>query len=146
MIESQFVYGFIKQKTPQLMKKGIAILIFGMLLGSLLTFTSSFRFQTPNQEFVSAAEFKVYKGLRSFFSDDFDFDFPCGIQKYEVIYQRRGMDPVVVQNNGAKFNTQVNRMVLAAKPGDVYIFRNVQARCEGDAANRRLTSIIVNIR
>jgi hypothetical protein len=132
------------------MKKGItfvtrAVLQF-CLMAVILVFTTSATQHDPNENFVKAARFKVYKGLSTFFSNDFDFDVQCGVTKFEVIYQTRGMDPIVMQNSGAKFNPQVAQLIHAAKPGDTYIFRKVCARCQGDAANRRLSTIVVNIR
>lgn len=134
------------------MKKGITSSVCAIakfaLVAMLLVFTTSATTSSSkvDEGFVKAARFKIYKGLDTFFSNDFDFDVKCGVSKFEIIYQTRGMDPIVVQNNGGRFTPEVARLIHAAKAGDSYIFRKIRARCQGDAANRRLPTLVVNIR
>jgi len=95
---------------------------------------------------MKASIFKTYTGVVSFFGQDFDFDIRCGIQSYEVIYQARLQDPIVMNNQGSSFSAEVQKVVQRAKAGDTYIFREIKARCPGDAAARSLPSLIVMVK
>jgi hypothetical protein len=99
-----------------------------------------------NDETMKAATFRTYTGMKTFFSDDFEFDFKCTIQSFELLYQRHRDDALVVPNHGAIFSKQVRNAVKNAKPGDIYVFNKIVARCPGDAAGRKLPSVVVTVR
>ena len=99
-----------------------------------------------HEEAIKAGYFKTYNGIETFFSNDFDFDAQCDIQSFELMYQPRRKDVVIIPNKGETFNLKVRNAVKNAKPGDTYVFHNIKCRCDGDAAARKLPSMVVKIR
>jgi hypothetical protein len=129
------------------------ILTRASLLVRLSAITCIFVFATAatsnkptNDETMKAAAFRTYTGMKTFFSQDFDFDYKCSIQSFELMYQRRQDDPMIIPNKGWAFTKPVRTAVKNAKPGDIYVFSDIRARCPGDYAARKLPSIIVTVR
>jgi len=75
----------------------------------------------------------------------FDFDARCDIAGFELVYAPKREDPVAVVNPGPEFNGESRQLLLKAKPGDTYFFNNVRARCPGDAASRKINSLVFQI-
>lgn len=90
-------------------------------------------------------EFKAQGGVGAFL-DNFDFDAKCKIQGYTLTYVAKRQDPVDSVNQGARYNAKSKRLVGQAKPGDIFYFDNVKARCPGDAAGRTINSMVFKIK
>jgi hypothetical protein len=90
-------------------------------------------------------EFKAQQGVGAFL-DNFDFDARCEIQGYNLVYVPKRQDPVESVNPGARYNAKSRRLVNQAKPGDIYYFENVKARCPGDRAGRNINSMVFKIK
>ncbi|MCB0577705.1 MAG: gliding motility protein GldM [Phaeodactylibacter sp.] len=89
-------------------------------------------------------EFKAQGGVGAFL-DNFDFDATCTIQGYKLVYVAARQDPVEVVNGGARYNDAARRLVNKAKPGDIYYFDDVKARCPGDNVGRPINSMVFKI-
>ena len=94
---------------------------------------------------MGSGEFRAQGGLGAFI-DDFDFDCKCLIQGFNLTKIGRRQDPVEVTNVGPRYSSQAKRLIQTAKPGDVYLFTNVRARCPGDQAGRPINSLAFFIR
>lgn len=90
-------------------------------------------------------EFKAQQGVGAFL-DNFDFDAKCEIQGYNLVYVAKRQDAVESVNPGARYSDKSQRLVAQAKPGDVYYFDNVKARCPGDKAGRSINSMVFKIK
>ncbi|MEM1123131.1 MAG: GldM family protein, partial [Bacteroidota bacterium] len=90
-------------------------------------------------------EFKAQRGVIPWL-DGFDFDAKCKIQGFNLVRVAKRQDPVSNSNKGGVFDAKSQRMVRAAKPGDTYYFENVRARCPGDAAGRKINSMVFKIK
>ncbi len=90
-------------------------------------------------------EFKAQLGLAAIL-ENFDFDAKCKIQGYNLTRVAKRQDPVENINGGSRYDAKSQRLVSAAKPGDVYYFDNVKARCPGDSAGRKLPSVVFKIK
>ena len=89
-------------------------------------------------------EFKAQGGVGAFL-DNFDFDANCTIQGYKLVYVASRQDPVEVVNAGARYSDAARRLVNKAKPGDIYYFDDVKARCPGDNVGRPINSMVFKI-
>ena len=89
-------------------------------------------------------EFKAQGGVGAFL-DNFDFDAICKIAGYNLTYVAKRQDPVESVNAGARYNAKSKRLVNQAKPGDIYYFDNIKARCPGDKAGRKINSMVFKI-
>ena len=95
---------------------------------------------------IGSGTMKAQPGIRAELIG-FDFDARCKIQGYEFTYQKKRQDAVPVIVKGERFNAQAKRMVMAAKPGDVYYFEKIKAKCPGDkAGSRTLGSMVFKIK
>ncbi|MFZ4544235.1 MAG: gliding motility protein GldM [Saprospiraceae bacterium] len=90
-------------------------------------------------------EFKAQQGLVAML-EGFDFDARCDIQSYNVTYVAKRQDPVTYPNQGARYNGNNAGIINRAKPGDVYYFDEVKARCPGDQAGRQINSLVFQIK
>ncbi len=94
---------------------------------------------------MGTGEFKAQGGVGAFL-DNFDFDATCKIQGYTLTYVAKRQDPVESVNPGPRYSDKSNRLVSKAKPGDIYYFDNVKARCPGDKAGRTINSMVFKIK
>jgi gliding motility-associated protein GldM len=90
-------------------------------------------------------EFKAQGGVLAIL-DGFDFDARCNIQGFNLTYVAKRQDPVPVANKGPAYSAQAKRLVQRAKPGDIYYFDNVRARCPGDKAGRKINAMVFTIK
>jgi hypothetical protein len=90
-------------------------------------------------------EFKVQPGLIAFL-ENFDFDARCEIQGFVLVKQSKKEDPVEAVNPGGRFDSRALNLVQQAKPGDIFYFDNVKARCPGDNAGRTINQLVFKIR
>lgn len=94
---------------------------------------------------MANGEFRAQLGVGAFL-DNFDFDARCSVTGFDLIYVARRQDPIPVQNAGARFTSQAQQLIARAKPGDIYYFDNVRAKCPGDQASRKINTMVFNIR
>lgn len=90
-------------------------------------------------------EFKAQGGVLAIL-EGFDFDARCNIQGFNLTYVAKRQDPVPVINQGPVYSDQAKRLVSQAKPGDIYYFDNVRARCPGDKAGRQINAMVFSIK
>jgi gliding motility-associated protein GldM len=90
-------------------------------------------------------EFKAQGGVLAWL-DGFDFDAKCQIQSFRLTRVPKRQDPVVIENPGGSFNGQSRSLADAAKPGDIYYFDDVKARCPGDQSGRQINSMVFTIK
>ncbi len=103
------------------------------------------RLSKSNGGAMGNGEFKAQGGVGAFL-DNFDFDATCRIQGYNLTYVAKRQDPVESVNGGARYNAKSKRLVAQAKPGDIYYFDNVKAKCPGDKAGRKINSMVFKIK
>lgn len=90
-------------------------------------------------------EFRAQGGVGAFL-DNFDFEATCQIQGFNLVYVAKRQDPVEAVNRGPRYDAQAKRLVGKAKPGDIYYFDNVKAKCPGDPAGRKINSMVFKIK
>ncbi len=90
-------------------------------------------------------EFKAQLGIAAIL-EGFDFDAKCNIMGYELTRVAKRQDPVSQVNRGARYGSDCQRLVRMAAPGDTYYFDKLKAKCPGDAAGRKLPSIVFRIK
>ena len=94
---------------------------------------------------VTAGRFKAIDGI-SLFMPNFDFAGTCEIQSFELTVILPNENPQTVFVEGAKYNAAALQLRNLAKPGAVYYFDNVKARCPGDLAARKINPMIWKIK
>jgi len=94
---------------------------------------------------MGTGEFKAYQGVRAELKN-FDFEARCNIMGFEIAYVPKRNDPVLGIQQGGRYNGKTQEMVNRAKPGDIYYFSNIKAKCPGDPAGRRINDLVVNIK
>lgn len=121
-------------------------LLFVFLCSIAISFATSSSNKTPNQnpEVISAALFKTQNKLNAII-ENFDFDFKCNINSFELVKLSKHKDAISVVNKGEYFSPETTRIIQSAKAGDLYFFENIRARCQGDAASRKLAAFTVRI-
>ncbi|MEZ4986171.1 MAG: GldM family protein [Saprospiraceae bacterium] len=93
---------------------------------------------------MGSGEFKAQGGVGAFL-DNFDFEATCQVAGFELVYVPKREDAVPVNNPGARYSEAARRLVSQAKPGDIYYFDNVRAKCPGDNATRKINSMVFKI-
>lgn len=94
---------------------------------------------------LGTGEFKAQGGVGAWL-DNFDFDAKCRIEGFIMTRVAKRQDPVDAPNRGARFSGNAARLQGMASPGDIYYFENIKARCPGDAAARKINSLVFKIR
>ena len=94
---------------------------------------------------IGNGEFKAQGGVSAIL-DGFDFDAKCAIQGFIVTRQAKRADPVEVNNRGPRWSPQARELINKAKPGDVFYFDNVKAKCPGDPAGRKINAMVFKIK
>jgi hypothetical protein len=89
--------------------------------------------------------FKARKGIFAA-RLNFYFDAKCNIQGFELTRVPQRKDPMRATNSGPTYGGKVANLVGAAKPGDIYYFDNIKAKCPGDVAGRKLNSMVWQIK
>jgi len=90
-------------------------------------------------------EFRAQPGIIPWL-DAFDFEARCKIDGFNVTRVAKRDDPIQKTNRGGTFTSETKRIINMAKPGDTYYFENVKARCPGDAAGRKINSMVFKIK
>ena len=94
---------------------------------------------------MANGEFRAQRGVGAFL-DNFDFDAKCLVSGFELIRVPKRQDPIRHINKGARYDDKGKNLVNAAKPGDIYFFSNVRAKCPGDTAGRKINDLVFNIK
>ncbi len=100
---------------------------------------------SQNSGSMPAGQFRAQGGVVALL-DGFDYDASCEIIGFELVYIARRSDPIQVANIGATYTASASNLINRARPGDIYIFNNVRARCPGDAVSRQINSMAFFIR
>ena len=89
-----------------------------------------------------------FRAQRAVFAElkNFDFDARCEIAGFQILYVPAREDPLLASNAGGAFSGQAAALVGRAKPGDNYTFKNIKAKCPGDAAARDLGTMAFTIK
>jgi gliding motility-associated protein GldM len=103
------------------------------------------RLSTSSGGVMGNGTFKAQGGVGAFL-DNFDFDATCQIQGFNLVHVAKRQDPVESNNGGARYNAKSKRLVSRAKPGDIYYFDNVKAKCPGDKNGRPINSMVFKIK
>ncbi len=90
-------------------------------------------------------EFKAQAGVLAML-DNFDFDAKCQISGFVLTRQAKRADPIDKINKGPRYSGEAKALIMRAKPGDVYYFDNVKAKCPGDPAGRKINSMVFKIK
>jgi hypothetical protein len=96
---------------------------------------------------ISVGELNLEKNLIVYISNVNSTAPICSIQKFKVIVEKgaKNNSTPPLQNQGADFNVNVNKLIKSVKPGDKIHFYDIEARCGGDSTNRRINRITVTI-
>lgn len=94
---------------------------------------------------MGTGEFKAQGGVGAFL-DNFDFDAKCTVVAFTLVRVPKRQDAVREANEGPRYNGKCRGLVDLCKPGDVYYFDDVKARCPGDAAARPINSLVFSIK
>jgi hypothetical protein len=90
-------------------------------------------------------QFKAQGGVVAYL-DNFDFDATCSVVSFRLVYMGKRQDPVESDNISARYTPETRRLVNNAKPGDIYYFDNIRAKCPGDNNTRNINSMVFKIR
>jgi hypothetical protein len=93
---------------------------------------------------MTAAEAQNTTGLIAKL-ENFDFDAKCSIQSYVLLHVPKRED-MRQANVSGPMNADGSRLLSSAKPGDLYQFQSIKARCPGDVAARPIGSMSFVIR
>ena len=95
---------------------------------------------------IGKGEFKAQPGIAASYLQHFEFDAKCSMQGFQLKRISKGGNVETVINKGARYTNDAKNLVNKAKPGDTYIYDKVKAICPGDAAGRKLPSIVFLIK
>jgi gliding motility-associated protein GldM len=90
----------------------------------------------------------TFRAQRGVFAElrNFDFDARCNITGFQILYVPAREDALLATNAGGSFSGQAAALVGRARPGDNYTFKNIKAKCPGDAAQRDLGTMAFTIK
>jgi hypothetical protein len=91
--------------------------------------------------YMKGGEFRAQGGLSAIMTTSDYGCGNCGMVVFRVTYSGKGQDAVSVMNTGGRFTPAAQALIDQAKPGDVYYFDQVRARCPGDKAPRDLGTL-----
>ena len=94
---------------------------------------------------IANSNFRAQKGVFAELKN-FDFDARCDIAGFQILYIPAREDALAATNGGGAFSGQAAALIGRAKPGDNYMFKNIKAKCPGDAAARDLGTMSFTIR
>ena len=94
---------------------------------------------------IANSTFRAQKGVFAELKN-FDFDARCDIAGFQILYIPAREDVLLASNGGSAFSGEAAALVRRAKPGDNYTFKNIKAKCPGDAASRDLGTMSFTIR
>jgi GldM C-terminal domain len=94
---------------------------------------------------VSAIAFKESKGMVAWV-ECCDFDARCEMVEYSILRITRKNQVERAVNKGGPLNDTANQLIQAAKPGDLYWFRNIEYKCPGDEGTQYGEDISIEIK
>ncbi len=95
---------------------------------------------------ISNGVFKAQAGVIPVL-ENFDFDLRCSIKGFTLVrIPGDGGDAKSVVNPGQSYNGSSQSLAGAAKPGDVYLFQNIQCDCPGWPSPKKLPELTFNIK
>ncbi len=94
---------------------------------------------------IANSSFRAQRGVIAELRN-FDFDARCEIAGFQILYVPAREDPLLATNGGGSFSGQAAALIGRAKPGDNYTFKNIKAKCPGDAAARDLGTMAFTIK
>ena len=89
--------------------------------------------------------FKATSGIVAVI-EGLDIDARCSITSFNMTYVAKKQDPITLPNQGGSFNGSVTNCTNRAKPGDIFYFDDIKARCLGDDTDRLLNSLVFSIK
>ena len=94
---------------------------------------------------MGAGEFKAQGGVAAILNN-FDFDAKCKIQGFILTHIRQNEKAIESSNRGPRYTDESRKLINDGKPGDIYTFHNVKAKCPGDPAGRMINSMVFKIK
>ncbi len=94
---------------------------------------------------MGTGEFRAQGGVLAIL-ENFDFFAKCQTVSFDLYYVAKKQDPVHVSNRGARFNSDSRNLINRAKPGDIYFFENIRAKCPGDGNSRTINTMVFRIK
>ncbi len=90
----------------------------------------------------------TFRAQRGVFAElrNFDFDARCQIAGFQILYVPAREDALLATNGGGSFSGEAAALIGRAKPGDNFTFKNIKAKCPGDAAARDLGTMAFTIK
>ena len=98
-----------------------------------------------NGAILGTGEFKAQGGVAAVITCC-GFEAKCDVVSYQVLRLAADGSMSRAFNKGIRFEGEASALVMAARPGDTYLFFDIQARCPGDTTDRSLGTIQIGIR
>jgi len=90
---------------------------------------------------IGNGEFKAQGGMAALMGTSDWGCITCVVDSFQVTYLAKGKNLTSTSNAGPRFTPAAQALIDQAKPGDVYYFDQVRARCPGDKAPRDLGTL-----
>ena len=94
---------------------------------------------------IGVGEFKAQAGAIAIL-ENFDFDAKCIISGFVLIQIQKDGTRIEKINRGGRYTAESSSIIQNAKPGDIYLYDNVKAKCPGDPAGRKINSMVFRIK
>jgi hypothetical protein len=94
---------------------------------------------------VSLGTFQAARKLNATIPN-FDLDLRCAVTGFEVRRIKPEGEVVRLENKGSVYGDLTASAMLQGEIGDLVLYTNIRARCPGDAASRRLNSLVFTLR
>ena len=95
---------------------------------------------------VTADEFKKTAGLMLNLGGCFDYDNTLQVIEFSIVKVPKMGDPVEAYCREGKLTEIAKKLIESAVAGDTYYFETVKAKAEGDAAARKVNSLVFRIK
>ena len=102
------------------------------------------RFKANSDTKIRVDEFKAQTGIRASL-ECCGFDAKCSVLSFETIRINKENNVSKDINQKAVFEKKSKELVMNAKSGDIFIFRNIMYRCPGSVYPQRLDDMIFEI-
>jgi hypothetical protein len=111
--------------------------------------TKIFRFQAqyfPNPVPTLSMKKGGAMGMREFCAqagiipvlENMGFDAKCSVQSFTIARVVPNQTPITVSVLGTAFDEKAQKLICAAKPGDLYHFSDIKVKCPGDEVVREI--------
>ncbi len=98
-----------------------------------------------NKKTMGTGEIKAHRGIRAAL-ENFDFSAVCKIAGFEIARVPKKADAIVRMQTGTRFDGTSQNIINSARPGDVFYFSNIKAKCPGDRVPRPVNDLVIKIR